>query len=71
MRANLISLAFSFGLVGLGYALPTDDAGLYSFLSRRAVSPDNTCGDVFGGANKSYTCDATVNEGGCCSQYGK
>ncbi|KAF8865872.1 glycoside hydrolase/deacetylase [Acephala macrosclerotiorum] len=70
MRANLISLAFGFAFVGLSHALPTDDAGLYSFLSKRAVSPDNTCGNAFGGANNSYVCDATVNEGSCCSQYG-
>ena len=70
MRTNYVTLAAGLALTGTSFALPTEDAGLYNFLSRRAFSPDNTCGDVYGGANKSYTCDATVNEGGCCSQYG-
>jgi hypothetical protein len=71
MRANILSLAFGLAFATLCYALPAEDAGLYAFLSKRAVSPDNTCGNVYAGSNKSYTCDATVNTGGCCSQYGE
>jgi hypothetical protein len=68
MRTNFVMLGFA--LAAMSSALPTEDAGLYDFLSKRAVSPDNTCGNVYAGANKSYSCDATLNSGGCCSQYG-
>jgi hypothetical protein len=68
MRTNFVLLGFA--LAAVSFALPTEDAGLYDFLSRRAISPDNTCGNAYAGANKSYTCDATINNGGCCSQYG-
>jgi hypothetical protein len=77
MHANLIKLAIGIAFSGLGLAHPSKniydaslDAGLYNILSKRTVSPDNTCGNVFSGANNSYTCDATVNSGGCCSQFG-
>ncbi|KUJ19929.1 uncharacterized protein LY89DRAFT_682755 [Mollisia scopiformis] len=70
MRTNIVSLAFGLTLATLSYALSSDDATLHPFLSKRVVSPDNTCGDVYGGANNGYTCDASVNAGGCCSQYG-
>lgn len=39
-------------------------------LLKRTVSPDNTCGDVSNGDNGGFTCDETVNDGGCCSQFG-
>jgi len=68
MRVNFIILGLA--LAGISSALPTEDSGLYGFRSKRAVSPDNTCGNVYAGANNSYTCDATINSGGCCSQYG-
>lgn len=68
MRVNFIMLGFA--LAGISSALPTEDTGEHRFLSELAVSPDNTCGNVFAGANNSYTCDATVNSGGSCSQYG-
>jgi hypothetical protein len=68
MRTSLVMLGFA--LAAMSSTLPVEDAGLYNFLSKRAVSPDNTCGNVYAGANKSYSCDATLNSGGCCSQYG-
>lgn len=73
MRTTFLTAAFSLTLTGMSVALPAEhDTGLYQFLSRSAavVSPDNTCGNLFAGANNSYSCDATTNDGGCCSQYG-
>jgi hypothetical protein len=70
MRANLITLAIGFAFTGISAALNTEEAGFYSYLSKRTLSPDNTYGDVYAGANKSYSCDATSDNGGCCSQYG-
>lgn len=72
MRSNLATLAVSLTLFGFCSALPAEDAGLYNSLLKRVVviSPDNTCGTLFNGANSNYSCDATVNAGGCCSQYG-
>lgn len=71
---NIITCGLGVSFASLSYALPTKtDMDLYSFLSWRdvaIVSPDNTCGNVFAGANKSYSCNATKNAGGCCSQYG-
>ncbi|KAL8656530.1 MAG: hypothetical protein Q9210_000167 [Variospora velana] len=52
-------------------ARPADDTGLYHLLNTRALSPDNTCGNLFNGNNKNYTCDPKSPTGGsCCSQYG-
>jgi hypothetical protein len=70
MRANLITLAVGLAFTGMSAALTTEEADFYSHLSKRTLSPDNTCGDVYAGANKSYSCDATSDNGGCCSQYG-
>ncbi|EPE34144.1 Glycoside hydrolase/deacetylase [Glarea lozoyensis ATCC 20868] len=70
MRSTFFTLATAFTLTSLSVALPAEhDAGYYNFLSRRAVSPDNTCGVVMG-QTAGYSCDASANEGGCCSQYG-
>jgi hypothetical protein len=72
MRTSFLSLAASLALVGFTSALPAPessniDMGLYNFLSKRVVSPDETCGNNFNGDNKSYVCDISVNQGGCCS----
>lgn len=48
-------------LSSLAVAHPLADAELL----RRVVSPDETCGNVAGGANHGYTCPT----GNCCSQY--
>lgn len=70
MRAQIITAVVSLVSTGFAAALPTEiDMGLYNFLSKRGVSPDNTCGNLFSGGN-NYTCDATKNNGACCSQYG-
>jgi hypothetical protein len=70
MRANFITLAVGLAFTGMSAALTTEEADFYSHLSKPALSPDNTCGDIYAGANKSYSCDATSDNGGCCSQYG-
>ena len=42
----------------------------YSLL-KRALTPDNTCGNVNNGLDHNYTCDPNLSGGGaCCSQYG-
>lgn len=48
-------------LSSLVAAHPFADADLF----KRVVSPDETCGNVSGGANNGYTCVT----GACCSQY--
>ena len=70
MRTNFVALAIGLAFGGISTALTTEEADFYSYLSKRALSPDNTCGDAYAGANKSYSCDPTSNNGGCCSQYG-
>ncbi|ESZ96056.1 chitin binding protein [Sclerotinia borealis F-4128] len=76
MKSFFLTLAMGFALSGMGSALPLEgtdsqDSGFLAFLSKRAIaSPDNTCGNVFEGANNSFSCDATANTGGCCSAYG-
>lgn len=71
MRANFISLALGLAFSGMSFALPAEDAAFYNFLSKRVVvSPDDTCGTLFNGANNNFTCSETSNAGGCCSQYG-
>ncbi|PVH85606.1 carbohydrate esterase family 4 protein [Cadophora sp. DSE1049] len=71
MRTSLVRLAAGLSLSGVSCALPAEDTGLHNILSKRlVVSPDNTCGTLFNGANNNYSCDATVNAGACCSQYG-
>jgi hypothetical protein len=70
MRSTFFTLAASFTFAGLSVALPREhDAGFYNFLSKRMISPDNSCGVVMGQTG-GYSCDAAANEGGCCSQYG-
>ncbi|TGO89880.1 hypothetical protein BPOR_0089g00100 [Botrytis porri] len=76
MKSFFLTLATSFMLSGMSLAFPVEgtdsqDPGFLAFLSKRAtISTDNTCGNSFAGANNSYSCDATVNTGGCCSAYG-
>ncbi|KAK0744090.1 hypothetical protein B0T18DRAFT_196227 [Schizothecium vesticola] len=49
-------------------AIPTTTpVDAVSVLSARAVSPDQTCGNLKAGANKGYTCPGTA---ACCSSYG-
>ncbi|MCJ1239884.1 chitin deacetylase [Varicellaria rhodocarpa] len=58
-------------VVGLCSALPTEDSDFYSFLSKRQLTPDNTCGKILAGRGNNYTCDPKLPEGGgCCSQSG-
>ena len=63
MRTNFITLTVGIALAGVSSALPTEDTGLYVFLSKRVVSLDNSCRDVYSGANSSYSRDASVKEG--------
>jgi hypothetical protein len=70
MRANFIILAIGLTFAETSTALTTEETDFYSYLSKHTLSPDNTCGDVYAGANKSCSCDATSDKGDCCSQCG-
>lgn len=70
MRLSFFGLAVGLAMSGLSSAVPSNSNHPVHQISARSVSPDNTCGNSFAGANNSYTCDATVNPGGCCSAYG-
>jgi len=73
MRCSTTLLAIGLVFTGVASAIPTDDLDFYNFLSKRdIISPDNTCGITFAGANNSYTCTGITVPGGgpCCSQYG-
>ncbi|APA08080.1 hypothetical protein SS1G_00265 [Sclerotinia sclerotiorum 1980 UF-70] len=76
MKSLILAITTGLAFSGIGLAFPLEgtdsqDPGFLAFLSKRAItSPDNTCGDSFAGSNKSYSCDATANTGGCCSAYG-
>ncbi|TVY26403.1 Chitin deacetylase [Lachnellula hyalina] len=74
MWPNFIAAALALFFGGLSYAFPAEpEMGLYNLLPGRAndnVSPDNACGNVVAGANNGYFCEATKDDGGCCSQYG-
>jgi hypothetical protein len=70
MRFSFFGLAVGLAMAGLSSAVPSNSNCPVLMLSTRSISPDNTCGNSFAGANNSYTCDATVNPGGCCSAYG-
>lgn len=56
-------------------AVPTESpgsqlSGLHSLVGR-ALTTDNTCGNVFAGNGKNYTCDPALAQGGaCCSGSG-
>lgn len=64
-----IVLACAWAPVAL--ARPAEEAGLYHLLNSRALSPDDTCGNVFNGNNNGYTCNPNSPTGGpCCSTYG-
>lgn len=71
MRVAFAQIALTCAWAPIALAFPTEDAGLYNFLSRRALSPDNTCGNLYNGNNNGYTCNPNAATGGaCCSQYG-
>lgn len=70
MRTILFSVAIGLAIAGMSGAFPAESRYPHHLLSTRSISPDNTCGKSFAGANNSYTCDPMANSGGCCSQYG-
>ena len=70
MRTSFFGLAVGLAIAGLSSGVPSNSNYPYILLSTRSISPDNTCGNSFAGANNSYICDASVNHGGCCSAYG-
>ncbi|KAL8952454.1 MAG: hypothetical protein Q9222_001645 [Ikaeria aurantiellina] len=71
MRFTFAHILFVSALAPFVFARPAEDASLNQFLSKRALSPDNTCGNVFNGNNKGYTCDPKAPAGGqCCSAAG-
>lgn len=55
----------------LAFPFPWKETRVRSFLTGRALTPDNTCGNVQNGQNKGYSCDPSIeNGGGCCSSSG-
>lgn len=55
----------------IAFPFPTEEFRVRSLLTGRALTPDNTCGNVQNGENKGYSCDPTIeNGGGCCSSSG-
>lgn len=71
MRSKTFQVLAGLAFAGLGRALPKEGSGFLNVLSERALTPDNTCGNVANGNGRNYTCDPTVaNGGGCCSSSG-
>ncbi|MCJ1413341.1 hypothetical protein MMC19_007446 [Ptychographa xylographoides] len=57
--------------VALTVARPNSHSFLHDRKYKRALTPDNTCGDIDGGNGKGYFCDpANAWGGACCSQHG-
>lgn len=53
------------------FPFPSEEFRVRSLLTGRALTPDNTCGNVQNGQNNGYSCDPTIeNGGGCCSSSG-
>ncbi|KAL8810622.1 MAG: hypothetical protein Q9200_002441, partial [Gallowayella weberi] len=71
MRLTFASIALACAWAPIALARPAEDTSLYQFLNSRALTPDNTCGNIQNGNNKGYTCDPKSPNGGpCCSQSG-
>lgn len=71
MKVTFAHIIFASAFAPGALARPREDEGFYHFLSSRALSPDSSCGNLFNGNNKNYTCDPNSPNGGpCCSQYG-
>lgn len=68
MPYNYLPIVLGLALARISTALPAEDAGSLNPLSQRALTPDDTCGDIFNGNNNSYICDPAG--GRCCSAYG-
>ncbi|CAL8582071.1 hypothetical protein XPA_007748 [Xanthoria parietina] len=71
MQLTFAHVVLACAWTSVALARPAEEAGLSHLLNSRALSPDNTCGNVFNGNNKGYTCDPNSPNGGpCCSAYG-
>lgn len=71
MMFTFTQLVLVLSWISVALARPTEDTELYHFLNSRALTPDNTCGNIFNGNNKNYSCNPQSPSGGpCCSQYG-
>lgn len=71
MQLTFAHVVLACAWTSVALARPAEEAGLSHLLNSRALSPDNTCGNVFNGNNKGYTCDPNAPDGGpCCSAYG-
>ena len=65
------SLSLIFGIVPTVVCSSRLDNVFFDLLSKRALTPDNTCGSVAGGNGNNYTCDPSLlNGGACCSSSG-
>ena len=71
MWLNIVNIVFALAVAGVSSALPYEDEQFYSFLDKRALSSDATCGNAGAGNNKGLTCDPNLGfGGGCCSAAG-
>lgn len=67
MQLELLSLVLWFPFTTFTFLLHSDDSRSRNLLSR-ALTPNNSCGNVANGNGMGYRCDP--NGDGCCSQYG-
>ena len=71
MRVTLAPVILASAWATVVLAHPAEDTGLFHYLKTRALSPDNTCGNLFNGNNNNYSCNPNSPNGGpCCSPYG-
>ena len=71
MQLKLVQVLAGLAFAGISIALPAEDYNFLNVLSKRVLTPDNTCGNAANGNGKNYTCDPTLaNGGGCCSSSG-
>ena len=71
MPSLLIQVLAGLAVVGFSNAFPSEDVTLVESFSKRALTPDNTCGNLGAGGGKGYTCNPALPQGGgCCSASG-
>jgi len=71
MQSRLFQVLAGLALASVSCALPKEELGFLSILNGRALTPDNTCGNVANGNGNNYTCDPNAaTGGGCCSSSG-
>ena len=71
MPSILIQLLAGLAIVGFSNAFPSEDVSLVDNFSKRALTTDNTCGNIGAGGGKGLSCNPILPQGGgCCSASG-